>query len=266
VVAPDVSDPSRHCGWSISSWCAGSAVRTMIDLLLVHDHTAFRQATAFVLERQRDMHVVAVVATPDQALDVQEHWDLALVDLELPDRPGYELIHDLLERSPAGKILGLTATGDPLEVAAAFEAGAGGVMGRSASIQEIIDAIRTLAGGEALIDPLRLMEMLRLARRDRQRQRLALSVASRLTVRERQVLQALADGKSNKEIAAQFHIAVETQRTHVVNILSKLGAHSQLEALVIAVRHGIVSVSAPHGDVPWTEGAEDRPADRRGVV
>jgi DNA-binding NarL/FixJ family response regulator len=67
-------------------------------------------------------------------------------------------------------------------------------------------------------------------------------ISSKLTPREREVLQALADGRSNREIAVQLHITVETQRTHMVNILSKLGAHSQLQALVIAVRHGIVSV------------------------
>ena len=107
---------------------------------------------------------------------------------------------------------------------------------------EILAAIRTLADGGSLVEPAELVEILREARRHRDQQRVGRELAERLTPREREVLQALADGKSNREIAQQLHITVETERTHMVNILGKLGAHSQLQALVIAVRHGIVTV------------------------
>jgi DNA-binding NarL/FixJ family response regulator len=109
-------------------------------------------------------------------------------------------------------------------------------------MSDIIDAVRTVASGESLVDPAELVEILREARRYRQQKRESEELKQRLTPREREVLQALADGKSNREIADALFISVETQRTHMVNILNKLGAHSQLQALVVAVRNGIVTV------------------------
>jgi DNA-binding NarL/FixJ family response regulator len=136
----------------------------------------------------------------------------------------------------------LTASSRPADLAAAYEAGAAGVVQKTAGIGEIVHAIRTVASGGSLVDSGDLVEILRQARKQRERVAVGQQLAEKLTPREREVLQALADGRSNREIATQLHITVETQRTHMVNILGKLGAHSQLQALVIAVRHGIVSV------------------------
>jgi DNA-binding NarL/FixJ family response regulator len=165
-----------------------------------------------------------------------------VVDLGLPDGSGADLVESLFERVPGARIVVLTASSRPAELAAAYEAGAGGVVQKTAGIGEIIEAIRAVASGRSLVDPAELVEVLRQARKQRERVAVGRQLTERLTPREREVLQALADGRSNREIAAQLHITVETQRTHMVNILAKLGAHSQLQALVIAVRHGIVSV------------------------
>ena len=143
---------------------------------------------------------------------------------------------------PGARIVVLTASSRPSELAAAYAAGAAGVVQKTAAIGEIVDAIRAVASGRSLVEAGELVEILRQARRQRERAAVGRQLADKLTPREREVLQALADGRSNREIAVQLHITVETQRTHMVNILSKLGAHSQLQALVIAVRHGIVSV------------------------
>ena len=214
----------------------------MIDLLLVDDHMAFRQALAFMLNREDDLTVVAQAGSVDEALETDARWSVAVVDLGLPDGTGVDLVESLIERVPDGRILVLTASTHRAEITAAFDAGASGVVQKSAGMSDILAAIRKLAAGGSLVEAGELVEILREARRHRDQRRAGQELADRLTPREREVLQALADGKTNRQIAQQLHITVETQRTHMVNILGKLGAHSQLQALVIAVRHGIVTV------------------------
>jgi len=211
----------------------------MTELLLVEDHAAFREALAFMLDREPDFNVVAQAGIAAQAAAVGPSWDIALADLSLPDGGGAPLVETLAVR---GTVVVLTASASAGEHAAAYEAGAAGVVSKAAAMSEIIDALRTVASGETLVEPAELVEILREARRYRQQQRDSEELRQRLTPREREVLQALADGKSNREIADALFISVETQRTHMVNILNKLGAHSQLQALVVAVRNGIVSV------------------------
>jgi DNA-binding NarL/FixJ family response regulator len=214
----------------------------MTELLLVDDHASFREALAFMLDREPDLSVVAQAGTVGEAIACDAPWSLAVVDLGLPDGGGADLVESLFERVPEARIVVLTASSRPAELASAYEAGAAGVVQKTAGIGEIVDAIRAVASGRSLVDATDLVEILRQARRQRERVAAGREISSKLTPREREVLQALADGRSNREIAVQLHITVETQRTHMVNILSKLGAHSQLQALVIAVRHGIVSV------------------------
>jgi two-component system, NarL family, nitrate/nitrite response regulator NarL len=209
------------------------------DLLLVDDHAAFRQALAFMLDREPDFTVVAQAGTAAEAQAVDRGWEVALADLGLPDGGGAALVERLADR---GAVVVLTASSSAGEHAAAYEAGAAGVVSKAAAMSDIIDAVRTVASGESLVDPGELVEILREARRYRQQKRESEELKQRLTPREREVLQALANGKSNREIAEALYISVETQRTHMVNILNKLGAHSQLQALVVAVRNGIVSV------------------------
>jgi two-component system nitrate/nitrite response regulator NarL len=211
----------------------------MTDLLLVEDHAVFRQALAFMLDREPDFTVVAQAETAAQAAAADTSWDVALADLSLPDGGGASLVETLAER---GTVVVLTASASASEHAAAYEAGAAGVVSKAGAMSDIIDALRAVASGESLVAPEELVEILRDARRYGQRRRESEELKQRLTPREREVLQALADGKSNREIADALFISVETQRTHMVNILNKLGAHSQLQALVVAVRNGIVTV------------------------
>jgi len=214
----------------------------VINLLLVDDHASFREALAFMLDREPDLSVIAQAGTATEARACEAAWSVAVVDLGLPDAEGADLVESLFERAPEAQIVVLTASSRPDELAAAYEAGAAGVVQKTAGIGEIVDAIRAVAAGRSLVDSDDLVEILRQAHRQRERVAVGRQLTEKLTPREREVLQALADGRSNREIAEHLHITVETQRTHMVNILAKLGAHSQLQALVIAVRHGIVRV------------------------
>jgi two-component system nitrate/nitrite response regulator NarL len=218
----------------------------MHHILLVDDHASFRQTLAFVFDQQPDIEVVAQagsLAEVRQALDgLENEPDLGVIDLTLPDGEGTELIKDLREANEDFAALLLTASLDRTDHARAVEAGAAGVVHKSADVDEILDATRRISEGETLLSPEELVEMLRIASQDREEEREARANIEQLTRREREVLQALSEGLSNKEIAERLHMSVDTERTHMMNILSKLGVHSRLQALLFAARHGLVEI------------------------
>jgi DNA-binding NarL/FixJ family response regulator len=214
-----------------------------IGILLVEDHVSFRQALAFMLEREPGFDVVAQVGSvaETRALDGKlfDEVEVAIVDLALPDGDGLDLLEDLSARTMA---LVLSASLEPGRFARAVEAGASGVLHKSTPITKIVDAVRRLRAGEALLSPGDVVEMLRLVNRERQEELSALRAVESLTPREKEVLQALAEGLESREIAERLSVTVETERTHMVNILHKLGVHSRLQALVFAARHGVVQI------------------------
>ena len=208
--------------------------------MLVEDHASLRQTLAFVFDQQPDFEVVAQAGSLGEARRVMRgrEADLGVIDLALPDGEGVELIEDLREANPLFAALVLTASLDRTEHARAIEAGAAGVLHKSADVDEIMDATRRLAAGETLISPEEVAEMLRLAGESHE----ARASIEHLTRRELQVLKALGEGLSNKEIAERLHMSVDTERTHMMNILNKLGVHSRLQALLFAARHGLIEL------------------------
>lgn len=215
--------------------------------MLVEDHASFRQALGFMLEQEPGFEVVGragalaearnLLAAPDSG-----PVDVAVLDLGLPDGSGTELMEELRRVNPQVMVLVLTASVDSLQFARAVEAGAGGVMNKTAGIEEISTAVHRLSRGEMLLSVNEVVEMLNLARTERRQDREAESAIEKLTPREREVLQALARGLSSKEIASHLYISEDTERKHVVNILNKLGVRSRLQALVFAVRRGLVDI------------------------
>jgi DNA-binding NarL/FixJ family response regulator len=215
----------------------------VIRILLVDDHAAFRQPLAFMMDREADLTVAGQAGSLAEARDLLIDIDVAVVDLDLPDGNGVELISDLRAANPRGAVLILTASANRAQEAQAVEAGAAGVMHKSVGIREIIDAVRRLAEGEHLLSPREAIDLLRLATREREQNREGQAALESLTPREMEVLQALAEGLSDKEIAQRLHVSAETVRTHMVNILSKLHVDSRLQALVFAIRHGAVNIT-----------------------
>jgi two-component system nitrate/nitrite response regulator NarL len=218
----------------------------MHHILLVDDHASFRQTLAFLFDQQPDFEVVAQAGSLAEARrtleDVENKADLGVIDLSLPDGEGTDLIKDLREANEDFAALVLTASLDRTDHARAVEAGAAGVVHKSADVDEILEATRRISEGETLLSPDELVEMLRIAGQNREEEREARSNIEQLTRREREVLQALSEGLSNKEIAERLHMSVDTERTHMMNILSKLGVHSRLQALLFAARHGLVEI------------------------
>lgn len=216
-----------------------------IRVLLVEDHASFRQALAFMLEREPGFEVAEQVGSLVEARElneeVLENVEVAIVDLALPDGDGLELIEDFSSQ-PRMTTLVLSASLEPGRFARAVEAGASGVLHKSTPIKDIVEAVRKLRAGEALLSPAEVIEMLRLVGRERQEEHTARQAMERLTPREKEVLQALAEGLESREIAEKLNVTVETERTHMVNILHKLGVHSRLQALVFAARYGVVQL------------------------
>ena len=215
----------------------------MNRVLLVDDHAAFREPLAFMLDREPEFEVVAQAGSLSEARRVLENIDLAVVDLSLPDGNGTELVGELRAANPHGMVLILTASAKREAYARAVEAGAAGVLNKSASITSVIEAARRLAAGEAVLSTNEITELIRLAGSQREQDRETRRAIESLTLREREVLQLLAEGLSDKEIAERLYVGSGTVRTHVVNIFAKLGVHSRLQALVFAARNGLVDIA-----------------------
>lgn len=215
-------------------------------ILLVEDHASFRQALAFMFEREEEFAVVGQAGSLAEAREFlngsEDATDVAVCDLALPDGDGFDLIEELAARDGKITTLVLSASLEPARFARAVEAGASGVLHKAAAIGDIVHAVRRLRAGEALLSPGEIIEMLRLVSRERQRELEAQKSIDRLTRREREVLQGLAEGMDSKDIADKLHITVETERTHMVNILNKLNVHSRLQALVFAARNGVIEI------------------------
>lgn len=217
------------------------------NILLVEDHSSFRQSMAMMFSMEDGFEVAGQAGSLAEARKVASKLgdggiDLGVLDLNLPDGEGMDLISEFREMNPEFAALVLTASLDRAEHARAVEAGAGAVLHKTADLDEIVESLKRLSAGETLIPPEEVVAMIRLASQDREQERQISENIERLTKREIQVLQALSDGMSNKDIAGHLHMSVDTERTHMVNILNKLGAHSRLQALVFAARYGIVEI------------------------
>ncbi|AHY46482.1 Response regulator containing a CheY-like receiver domain and an HTH DNA-binding domain [Rubrobacter radiotolerans] len=210
-------------------------------VLLVEDHLSFREALAYVLNEEPRLTVSAQAGTVAEGLARLEEAEIAVVDLGLPDGDGVDLIRSFRRADRGNRSIALTAAVEPAELARAVEAGASGVIHKSTALDGIVDAILLLREGEIPFSR-ETEELLRLADRTRSRDHEARRIAESFTDREREVLSALARGLENAEIASKLGISVRTQRTHMMHIANKLGAHSRLHALVLAVRYGVVDI------------------------
>ena len=217
-----------------------------IKIIVVDDHDTFRDPLAFMLEREPNFTVVARPRSLSEAREILEGTeltvDVAIVDLNLPDGSGTDLIKDLRASRPRAKALVLSAISEQRYLAEAIEAGAAGVMHKSTRMIDLVQAVRRLAVGEQLLSQQEVIEALRFIGRERESHREAQALSEKLTPREREVLQALAEGLSDKQIAQRLHVGVGTVHAHVTNILSKLEVSSRLQALVFAVRYGVVTI------------------------
>ena len=218
-------------------------------VLLVDDHASFRQGVARALEAEPDLDVVGQagsLAETREILAAEHGFDVAVIDLGLPDGLGAELIGDLRVANPRAQALVLSATDDRADIARAVELGAAGLLHKSASMGEVVDAVRRLRAGEALIPLQEVLELVRFASARKVQEYEARRALESLTDREKEVLSLMAEGLDAGEISERLYISAKTERNHAASILSKLGVHSRLQAVIFAARHGAVEVGGRH--------------------
>ena len=219
----------------------------VVRVLLIEDHTAMREALASAFEQEVGSEVVGQAGSLAQARrmleeEEQQQADVALIDLGLPDGDGSDFIPELREASPQTQALVLSASLERAEIARAVEKGAAGFIHKSAGLDDVIEAVRRLRAGQTLMPLEEVVELLRFAARTREQENDARQATEKLTPREREVLQALAEGLDNQGVTKRLHLSPRTVRNHMSSILTKLGVHSQLQALVFAVRHGVIEI------------------------
>ena len=208
-----------------------------IRVVIVDDHLMFAESLARLLSDEADIMVAGIASSGTRArsLIAEEPTHVALVDYHLPDIDGVSLARGVLDARPDLGVIILTGTDDDQLMLAAIQAGCAGFLTKDKAATEVADAVRAVAAGEALISAPVLARLL--ARVDRSPQ----TTGSDLTARERDLLEEMARGLTNRAIAAKLHLSVNTVRNYTQSILSKLGAHSKLEAVSLAVRYGLIN-------------------------
>lgn len=202
---------------------------TKIRVLLVDDHVLMRMGLSFALNNQADMKVVAEAEDGVDAIEAfrTHRPDIVVLDLRMPKRNGIETIAVLRREFGHVPVLVLSnySTGD--EISAALQAGAAGFVVKDTPLAGLVDAIRKVYAGEQYFPP----EVAR---------RLAGRISSQLSHRELEVLALIGKGYSNKEIGAALNVAEATVKVHVTGILTKLGVADRTQAILVAIKRGII--------------------------
>jgi DNA-binding NarL/FixJ family response regulator len=220
---------------------AGEAAK--IRVLLADEQALFREAVKIVLEAQRDFSVVAQAGDAVYAVAEAERTrpDIALVDTELPSLGVEELTRRIKRSVPECGVMLLSPRAELGTLVSSVEAGASGYLTKDSGLDQLVEATRAVHRGETLVPSKMLGPLLdRLIHRGRDEDE-AMRKLSRLTRREREVLALMMQGADNAIIAQALTISPETARTHIQNILGKLGLHSRLEAVAFVSGNGIVN-------------------------
>jgi DNA-binding NarL/FixJ family response regulator len=205
---------------------------TPIRILTVDDHPLLREGIAALLNGETDMKLVGEASNGKEALDQYRlhRPDVTLMDLQMPMMSGTETIMAIRREFPNARIIVLTTYGGDFQVVRALKAGARGYVLKGHVHKALLDTIRAVHIGLKRIPPEIAAELAaRLGEED-------------LTEREIGVLRLIAAGNANKEIAAQLCISDETVKSHITNILGKLGAHDRTHAVTIALKRGIIEL------------------------
>jgi two-component system response regulator NreC len=215
---------------------------TTIRILLADDHTVMRSGLRLLLERQANFEVVAEAADGRQAVDMAaaEHPDVVVMDIAMPHLNGVEAARQIVTRNPKTAVAILSMHSDESYVIRSLKAGARAYLLKDSAEADLIAAIQAITLGKSFFSP----AVSRLLKEDYMHQLAEAGYEDSyelLTPREREVLQLVAEGKSNKEVAQMLNLSLYTVETHRTHILQKLNLHSVPELILYAVRKGIIS-------------------------
>jgi DNA-binding NarL/FixJ family response regulator len=210
----------------------------MITIAIVDDHRVVGRSLKAYLESFSEFQVVGIASSGEELLERLDEWRprVVLQDLLLPGGiDGIETMRRVLERAPSVKMIALTASTDEARMMGALRAGAAGYVRKDADPEILLAAVRAVARGKTYIDPSAAAQIARSS-----------VTADDLTPRETEVLRQIAFGRSNKEIADALAIGDETVKTHVGNVFAKLQVENRAQAIVQALKRGLVSLEELH--------------------
>jgi len=216
-----------------------------IRVLVVDDQSLVRRGFAMVLGHEHDIEVVAEAGTGLEAVTAarQHQPDIILMDIRMPEMDGLEATSCILAETDENTRIIILTTFDPDEyVYRALQAGASGFLLKDIPPEELVAAVRTIATGGAMLAPTITRRLIGRFAEQLSVDGELIERLERLTVREREILQVLADGKSNGEIADALFIGSATVKTHVSSVLSKLGLRDRTQAVVFAYECGLAKV------------------------
>jgi DNA-binding NarL/FixJ family response regulator len=216
-----------------------------VSVLVVDDHRTFAEALALAFRLEKEF-AVEVVVTGQAAVEAVErlHPDVVFMDVEMPGMDGIVAIRRIKDADPSTAVLVLSAHDDDILKGRALEAGASGYVSKLTGLEELPKMARRAHKGEPLIEPQEVIRLLRVLRRRRHQESTERQRVNRLTPKQTEILQLMADGLSPPAIAKQLGMSPYTLRTHVQNILTRMGVHTKLEAVAMAIRHGKIKADA----------------------
>ena len=210
-----------------------------LRLLVVDDHEVVRQGLVALLDRRQGFEVVAQAGTVAEALNEARRFepDVVIMDVRLPDGSGIEACRDIRAERPETRVVMLTSYPDEEAVLSAIIAGASGYLLKQISARDLVTAIEAVGRGDSLLDPAvteRVLQRVRAAATGGASDELA-----ELTAQERKILLLVAEGKTNKEIAAEVFLSDKTVKNYVSSILSKLNLQRRTQAAAFVAKHHI---------------------------
>lgn len=216
-------------------------VSKVIRVLLADDHALVREGTRRLLETENDVEVVAEAASGEEAVEATKrlHPDIAIMDIAMPGMGGIEATRAIKVSCPETAVLVLSAYDDEPYLMKLLEVGAAGFLLKSVHGRELISAIRAVSRGESVLQPsISEKIMLRMSSQIEAQQ----SMTDLLSEREFEVLRLAARGLPNKEIARRLGLSIRTVHSHLANIFMKMQVGSRTEAVLLALRQGVISL------------------------
>jgi two-component system response regulator NreC len=207
----------------------------MIHILLADDHTIVRQGLKMILSSQSDLNVVGEAANGRDVVELAQKLkpDIVLLDVAMPELNGIEATRQMMQANPRLRILVLSMHKEAVYVREILKAGARGYLLKDVIDTELVNAVRSVARGDGYISPAVSGALLSDYRQN------VTDPVDLLTNREREVLQLIAEGKTNKEVASKLNLSVYTVDSHRGKIMEKLNLHSTGELVRFAIKHGL---------------------------